>query len=182
MAEAVAAKDLPAGFYRPRMAGRNVYGDLYIGHPTVDMSPVAEQGTYVLWQNVPYEWALHMDDDTGDRTRAERALRGFIAIEVTFLRKYVPGFEKAEVANVGRFVGVRDGRHPIGEHVFSLEDVLARRTFRDAVTRPMTKLFHWGGLRSTPSRCPTAASCQGAWTTCCSPEHPCLSPTKPSSW
>jgi hypothetical protein len=44
-------------------------------------------------------------------------------------------------------VGVRDGRHPIGEHVFCLEDVLAGRRFRDAVTRPMTKLFHWGGFQ-----------------------------------
>jgi hypothetical protein len=146
MAEAVAAGDLPAGFYRPRMAGRNVYGDLYIGHPSLDMSPIGENGTYVLWQNVPYEWALHMDDDASDRARAERALRGFIAVEAAFLRRYVPGFERAEIANVGRFVGVRDGRHPIGEHVFCLEDVLAGRTFRDAVTKPMTKLFHWGGL------------------------------------
>ena len=45
-----------------------------------------------------------------------------------------------------RFVGVRDGRHPIGEHVFCLDDVLAGRRFRDAVTGPMTKLFHWGGF------------------------------------
>jgi FAD-dependent oxidoreductase family protein len=146
MAEAVAAGDLPAAFYRPRMTGRNVYGDLYIGHPTLDMSPIAGNGTYVLWQNVPYEWALHMDDDTSDRARAEQALRGFVRIEAAFLRKYVPGFESAEIANVGRFVGVRDGRHPIGEHVFSLEDVLAGRRFRDAVTKPMTKLFHWGGF------------------------------------
>jgi hypothetical protein len=146
IAEATAAHDLPAGFYRPRMAGRNVYGDLYIGHPTLDMSPIAEHGTYILWQNVPYEWALHMDDDAGDCATAEQALRGFIAIEAGFLRKYVPGFENAAVAGVGRFVGVRDGRHPIGEHVFCLEDVLAGRRFRDGVTRPMTKLFHWGGF------------------------------------
>jgi hypothetical protein len=157
MAEAVAAGDLPAGFYRPRMAGRNVYGDLYIGHPTVDMSPIGEHGSYILWQNVPYEWALHMDDDAGDRARAEQALRSFIAIEAAFLRKYVPGFETAVVANVGRFVGVRDGRHPVGDHVLRLEDAVAGRSFRDAVTRPMTKLFHWGGFRrltfEVPFRC-----------------------------
>jgi hypothetical protein len=147
IAEATAAGDLPARFYRPRMAGRNVYGDLYIGHPTLDMSPAGEHGTFILWQNVPYEWALHMDDDANDRARAEQALRAFVAIEAGFLRKYVPGFERAVVSNVGRFVGVRDGRHPIGEHVFSLDDVLAGRTFRDAVTKPMTKLFHWGAFQ-----------------------------------
>jgi hypothetical protein len=157
IAEAVAAGDLPAGVYRPRMAGRNVYGDLYIGHPTLDMSPIAEHGTYILWQNVPYEWGLHMDDDTGDRARAEEALRGFVGVEAAFLRKYVPGFESAVVSSVGRFVGVRDGRHPIGEHVFCLDDVLAGRRFRDAVTEPMTKLFHWSGFQKrtfeVPYRC-----------------------------
>jgi hypothetical protein len=147
MAEATAAGDLPAGVYRPRMAGKDVYGDLYIGHPTLDMSPVDEQGTYVLWQNVPYEWGLHMDDDANDHAKARQALRGFIAAEARFLRKYVPGFESAVVANVGRLIGVRDGRHPIGEHVLCLEDAMAGRSFRDAVTKPMTRTFYWGGFR-----------------------------------
>lgn len=144
MAEATAAGDLPPGIYRPRMTGKNIYGEAYIGHPTLDMSPIAADGTYVIWQNVPYEWALHMDDSTADHAKAKRALRGFIDAEARFLRKYVPGFEKANLSNVGRFVGIRDGRHTIGEHVFCLEDVLAGRTFRDAVTKPMLKTFFWG--------------------------------------
>jgi hypothetical protein len=157
MAEAVASGDLPEGVYRPRMAGKNVYGEAYIGHPTLDMSPIAADGTYVLWQNVPYEWALHMDDDAADHAKAKRDLRAFINAEAKFLRKYVPGFEKATVAGIGRFVGVRDGRHPIGEHVVNLDDVKAGRTFRDAVTKPMTKTFFWGGHRKysfeVPFRC-----------------------------
>ena len=32
------------------------------------------------------------------------------------------------MSNVGRFVGIRDDRHPVGEHVFSLADVEAGRT------------------------------------------------------
>jgi hypothetical protein len=147
MAEAEAAGDLPPGLYRPRMAGSNVYGEMYIGHPTLDLSPMAADGTYVLWQNVPYEWALHMDEDALDEARAKRALRSLIHAEAAFLRKYVPGFETATITNVGRFVGVRDGRHPIGEHVFTLEDAESGRHFRDAVTRPMTKTFYWGGFR-----------------------------------
>ena len=54
-------------------------------------------------------------------------------------------------------MGIRDGRHPIGEYVFSLEDALSGRSFPDAVTRPMTKTFHWDGYsRHTfeiPYRC-----------------------------
>jgi len=147
MQEAIAAGDLPAGVYRPRMNGTNIYGEAYIGHPTLDMSPISADGTYVLWQNVPYEWALHMDEDANDHTKAKEALRHFINVEAKFLKKYVPGFEDATVANIGRFVGVRDGRHPVGEHTFNLEDVHAGREFRDAVTKPMTKLFHWNGFQ-----------------------------------
>ncbi len=157
IAEASAAGDLPPGLYRPRMGGRNVYGDLYIGHPTLDMSPMLADGTFILWQNVPYEWALHMDESAADDARAKRALRFLIDAEVKFLKKYVPGFEKAVLADIGRFVGIRDGRHPIGEHVFSLPDVRAGRSFRDAVTRPMTKTFFWDEHRKyqfeVPFRC-----------------------------
>jgi hypothetical protein len=157
IAEAVAAGDLPDQVYRPRMAGKNVYGEHYIGHPTLDMSPISAHGSYVLWQNVPYEWALHMDDDANDHARAKQALRGFINAEAKFLKKYVPGFETAIVSNVGRFVGIRDGRHPIGEHVFCLEDAQSSHEFRDAVTKPMTKTFFWDEYRkhmfTVPYRC-----------------------------
>lgn len=157
MDEARAAGDLPDGVYRPRMSGANVYGDAYIGHPTLDMSPISADGTYVLWQNVPYEWALRMDQRADDHARAKRALRSFINVEAKFLRKYVPGFETAAVSGIGRFVGVRDGRHPIGEYVVNLEDVQKGVTFRDAVTKPMTKTFFWGGFQKhtfeVPFRC-----------------------------
>jgi FAD dependent oxidoreductase len=157
IAEAEAAGDLPPGLYRPRMKGTGVYGDLYIGHPTIDMSPMLADGTFILWQNVPYEWALHMDERGEDDSRAKRELRGYIDAEARFLKKYVPGFENAVLADIGRFVGARDGRHPIGEHIFSLDDVRAGRRFRDAVTKPMTKTFFWDGHRKhefeVPYRC-----------------------------
>jgi len=143
IAEAHAAGDIPDSLYRPRMKGKNVYGDLYIGKPTLDMSPMLAAGTFILWQNVPYEWALRMDERAEDDARARRELRGFIEAEARFLRKYVPGFENAVLSDVGRFVGVRDGRHPVGEHVFSIDDAREGRKFRDAVTKPMTKTFYW---------------------------------------
>lgn len=147
IAEADAAGDLPRGLYRPRMRGKNVYGENYIGHPTIDMSPINADGTFILWQNVPYEWALHMDDSAADEARAKRALRAFIDAEARFLKKYVPGFENAHLSNIGRFVGIRDGRHPIGEHVFSLDDVRSGERFPDPVTKPMTKTFYWDEYR-----------------------------------
>lgn len=138
-----AAGDIPPMLYRPRLATQGVYGDHYIGHPTVDMSPIQGPGTFILWQNVPYEWALHMDDDAEHASRAKKELRALIEAEAHFLRKYVPGFQNAFISHVGRYVGVRDGRHPIGEYVFSMDDAREARRFPDAVTRPMTKTFFW---------------------------------------
>lgn len=137
------AGDIPPELYRPRLADKGVYGDHYIGHPTVDMSPIQGPGTFIFWQNVPYEWALHMDDDADDASRAKKELRTLIDVEARFLIRYVPGFQHAFIAHVGRYVGVRDGRHPIGEYVFSIDDARSGRRFPDAVTGPMTKTFFW---------------------------------------
>ncbi len=154
--KARAAGDIPPELYRPRLRG-NVYGMQYIGHPTVDMSPIQAPGTFIFWQNVPYEWGLHMDDSRADASRAKEELRGLIEAEQRFLIKYVPGFESAYVTQVGRYVGVRDGRHPIGEYVFSIDDAREERRFHDAVTRPMTKTFFWDNYRKytieVPFRC-----------------------------
>lgn len=157
IAAARAAGDIPPDLYRPRLRGDNVYGTQYIGHPTVDMSPIQGPGTFILWQNVPYEWGLHMDDSRADASRAKEELRRLIDAEQKFLIKYVPGFENAFVTHVGRYVGVRDGRHPIGEYVFSIDDARQERRFPDAVTQPMTKTFFWDAYRKytfeVPYRC-----------------------------
>lgn len=151
------AGDIPPELYRPRLAEKGVYGDHYIGHPTVDMSPIQGPGTFILWQNVPYEWALQMDEDNEDASRAKRELRRLIDAESRFLIKYVPGFEHAFIAHVGRYVGVRDGRHPVGEYVFSIDDAREERRFPDAVTTPMTKTFFWDAYQrytfEVPYRC-----------------------------
>ncbi len=147
IAEAQAAGDIPPGLYRPRMNGKNVYGEAYIGHPTLDFSPMLAPNTFIVWQNVPYEWALRMDVSASDAATARRELRGFIDAEARFLKKYVPGFAGATLMDVGRFVGIRDGRHPVGEHVFTLEDAREGREFRDAISKPMTKTFFWDGYR-----------------------------------
>ncbi|WP_439588588.1 FAD-dependent oxidoreductase [Hydrogenophaga sp.] len=155
--KARAAGDIPDLLYRPRLEGEGVYGHHYIGHPTLDMSPIQGPGTFILWQNVPYEWALHLDEDAEHATRAKKALRGLIDAESQFLTRYVPGFEEAFIVHVGRYVGVRDGRHPIGEHVFSIDDARTGRHFEDAVTRPMSKVFFWDAHKrytfEVPYRC-----------------------------
>jgi hypothetical protein len=182
ISEAAAGGDMPPGLYRPRMQGKGVYGDFYIGHPTLDMSPIDGDGGYILWQNVPYEWALHMDDNAADAARAKRALRDLVDAEARFLRKYVPSFENAALSNVGKYLGVRDGRHPVGEYVFSIKDVFAGRRFADAVTTPMTKSFFWDAYRKHSLEVPFRCFLPKKFTTCCLPAPRCRSPTRPSSW
>ena len=154
---ALAAGDIPPELFRPRLEGKCVYGNLYIGHPTLDMNPIDGPGSFIFWENVPYEWALHIDDNANDEARAKTAMRRFIDAEARFLKKYVPGFKNAFITNVGRYFGIRDGRHPIGEYVLSIDDALNSRTFPDAVTKPMTKNFHWDCYKphtfEVPYRC-----------------------------
>jgi len=88
-----------------------------------------------------------MDESVEDHAKAVRELRGFINAEAAFLKKYVPGFGKSFIIHVGRLLGVRDGRHPEGEHCFSLDDVLADRRFPDAAIAPITRSFFWNGHR-----------------------------------
>ncbi|MBP1730801.1 MAG: hypothetical protein H6Q55_1230 [Deltaproteobacteria bacterium] len=154
---ALAANDIPPDLFRPRLGGTNVYANLYIGHPTLDLSPIQGPGTFILWENVPYEWSLHLDENRDDMLRAQIAMREFVNAEARFLKHYVPGFENGFVTSIGHYLGVRDGRHPKGEYVFTLDDALTSRRFPDAVTKPMKKSFHWDAGKvhefEVPYRC-----------------------------
>lgn len=52
-----------------------------------------------------------------------------------FFRKYVPGFERAYVAQSGVHVGVRETRRIVGDYQLNVEDVLGARKFDDAIAR-----------------------------------------------
>ncbi|HET7596931.1 MAG TPA: FAD-dependent oxidoreductase [Burkholderiales bacterium] len=73
--------------------------------------------------------------DVWDLSYAEwcgrRQMRGIAA----FLRKYVPGFERAYVAQSGVHVGVRETRRMLGDYQLTADDVLRARKFDDAIAR-----------------------------------------------
>src|SRR5678815_5699733 len=52
-----------------------------------------------------------------------------------FLRRYVPGFEKAYVMQSGVNIGVRETRRILGEYQLTADDVLSARKFEDAIAR-----------------------------------------------
>jgi hypothetical protein len=73
--------------------------------------------------------------DVWDLTRAEWQSRRQMRQIAAFLRQYVPGFEKAYVAQSGVNVGVRETRRVRGEYQLTAEDVLTARKFRDVIAR-----------------------------------------------
>ncbi len=73
--------------------------------------------------------------DVWDLTRAEWQSRRQMRQIAAFLREYVPGFEKAYVAQSGVNVGVRETRRVRGEYQLTADDVLTARKFPDVIAR-----------------------------------------------
>src|SRR5439155_1324205 len=73
--------------------------------------------------------------DVWDLSFAEWASRRQMRQIAEFLRRYVPGFEQAYVAQSGVQVGVRETRRVLGDYQLTADDVLAARKFDDAIAR-----------------------------------------------
>lgn len=57
-----------------------------------------------------------------------------LALEhVSFLRKYVPGYEQAYLIDTASLLGIRDSRRIIGEYVLTGEDIRSGRKFLDTI-------------------------------------------------
>ncbi len=122
--QAIAAGDLP--YYKPRKRDMPNYW----GHPRPELSHLLREDGALLWGGT-VEGVDGTDVD--DLSRAEIEAREQVLSEFGFLRKYIPGFEKARIESSGVAVGVRDTRHIIGEYTLTGRDILARRRFPDAV-------------------------------------------------
>lgn len=73
--------------------------------------------------------------DVWDLTYAEWESRRQMRQIAAFLRRYVPGFEDAYIAQSGVNIGVRETRRIMGDHVLTADDVLQARKFDDAIAR-----------------------------------------------
>ncbi len=73
--------------------------------------------------------------DVWDLTRAEWESRRQMRRIVAFLRRWVPGFDRAYPAQSGVTVGVRETRRILGDYMLTAEDVLGARRFPDVVAR-----------------------------------------------
>lgn len=98
----------------------------------------------VLFFATPHERELSVNStrvtrvlgtDVWDLSYAEWSSRRQMRQVAAFLRKYVPGFERAYVAQSGVNVGVRETRRILGDYQLNVGDVLGARKFDDAIAR-----------------------------------------------
>jgi hypothetical protein len=73
--------------------------------------------------------------DVWDLSYAEWESRRQMRQIAAFLRRYVPGFEKAYVVQSGVNIGVRETRRIMGDYQLTADDILQARKFPDVIAR-----------------------------------------------
>jgi len=76
--------------------------------------------------------------DATDRfqlTKAEIEGRKRVWEMLSFVKRHVPGWEKAYLIQTGSYLGVRETRRIIGEYVLTKDDVLTGKKFADGICR-----------------------------------------------
>ncbi len=73
--------------------------------------------------------------DVWDLSYAEWESRRQMRQIAVFLNRYVPGFEKAYVAQSGVNVGVRETRRIVGDYQLTADDILHARKFPDVIAK-----------------------------------------------
>ena len=71
--------------------------------------------------------------DDRDATALHRQGRAQVKSIVAFLKREMPGFERAILAGIAPRVGVRETRRIIGQYTLTAEDILSERKFEDAI-------------------------------------------------
>ena len=105
------------------------------GEWTIDRDEI---GNYE--QNVPGRFKINCTriagvnaTDTRQRTAAMIEGRRQVQRIADFMRRHVPGCEQMQVLQVASTLGVRESRHIVGRYCLTVEDIMARKRFRDAI-------------------------------------------------
>ena len=70
-----------------------------------------------------------------DLTRGTEVCRSQLTPIVSFLREYVPGFEKCFLLSSAAMLGIRETRHFHGLYTLTMDDILEKKVFEDWVVR-----------------------------------------------
>jgi 2-polyprenyl-6-methoxyphenol hydroxylase-like FAD-dependent oxidoreductase len=115
----------------------------YWGHPRPELSHLLHEDEALLWGGT-----VEGVDGTNveDLTRAEGEARDQLMSELTFLKKRIPGFQRAKIESSSVSIGVRDTRHIVGEATLTGPDILDRRFFPDEVAYNLKGGFPANGI------------------------------------
>lgn len=112
-----------------------LYNGWHTGHPRLEMMPWLYPGDIMCWSIPPYSLKLNPAESVEDATTLEILCRKEIVAEIAFLKKYVPGFENAHLAGISPMAGLREGRHPLGEYIYTWDDLKNANKFDDCAMR-----------------------------------------------
>jgi hypothetical protein len=114
----------------PLMVPMHAKGELGFPQPYLILSETTEKGHYLV--NM-----AKVDDvdatDADSYSRGEVLGRMRVAKVIEFLRRHVPGFEQARVIRTPHQIGIRESRHLVGEHVLTVDEMVAGKTYPDAI-------------------------------------------------
>ena len=83
--------------------------------------------------NCPEFFDIHDADDGDSLTEVQLQGKQAILRQLLFYRRHFGGFEGAYIASVAQFVGVRESRRAVTEHVITAEELLTHTKFDDAI-------------------------------------------------
>lgn len=66
-------------------------------------------------------------------TKGEHDARKQMYVVAEYLRRFVPGFDKAWIETVAPFMGIRESRVIVGKYVMTAEDILQQKHFDDVI-------------------------------------------------
>ena len=141
-------------------------GDFTLNRPSVLMFETNTPGEFIINTSRIFSVDSTVPESL---SQAEMTGRDQVAELELFLKKWVPGFENAQIVSSGPNIGIRSSRQIKGIYTLTAEDILAFKKFDDAITycaypidihpiageEPVdyTSMFRSGDYYSIPYRC-----------------------------
>jgi hypothetical protein len=114
----------------PLMVPLHAKGELGFPQPYLIITQTTQEGRYLV--NMAKVDGVDATD-ADSYSRGEILGRQRVAKVIEFLQRHVPGFERVRVVRTPHQIGVRESRRLVGEHVLTADEMVARKTYPDAI-------------------------------------------------
>jgi len=114
----------------PLMVPMHAKGKLGFPQPYLILSETTEKGHYLV-NMAKVDDVVATDADSYSEGEVLGRMR--VAKVIEFMRRHVPGFEQVRVVRTPHQIGIRESRHLIGEHVLTVDEMVAGKSYPDAI-------------------------------------------------